>query len=260
MGAKRFLFLLTGDVSEPSRSMIGNYDERFGAMMGLPASETLAARVHAGDPIPDLDAVRAVVISGSPAMITDHHAWAEQAAVWVRGAVERGVPILGVCFGHQLLAYACGGAVARMAAGPEYGTAEVALTDDAATDPLFRRLPPRFPAQESHCEAVTSLPPTAVLLARSPKDRHHAFRIGTCAWGVQFHPERPAAPTRRMLDHNRPSLEKAGVDVARVLDGVRECPDSERLLPAFRDLAMARSEHPGPARTAADSPAGCRGR
>ena len=231
---KPFLFLLAGDVSAPIRRLLGDYDACFRAMLELDQDQTAVVRAHCGEPLPDHAAARAIVVSGSPAMISDHHPWAEEAAGWLRVAVERGVPVLGICFGHQLLAHACGGQVARMTSGPEYGTVEVACTAEASSDPLFAHLTSGFCAQESHCEAVSVLPPGAVRLARSPADTNHAFRIGACAWGVQFHPERTAEAMRLSLRSNAEALGAAGRDVERLIVTARESPEAATVLRAFR--------------------------
>ncbi|NIQ10109.1 MAG: glutamine amidotransferase, partial [Gammaproteobacteria bacterium] len=71
----------------------------------------------------------------------------------------------------------------------EVGTVEVRLRPEAQDDRLFQTLPARFPVHATHSQSVLALPPGAVHLAENDFDPHHAMRIGSCAWGVQFHPE-----------------------------------------------------------------------
>jgi GMP synthase-like glutamine amidotransferase len=126
-------------------------------------------------------------------------AWEDDVAPWLPGtrrllrmAVDAGLPTLGVCLGSQLLALACEGTVERGAAGPEYGGCEVRILPEAAADPLLGPLSVApgglVSVVQWHSDAVTALPPGAVLLADSP-DYTQAFRVGACAWGVQFHIE-----------------------------------------------------------------------
>jgi len=97
--------------------------------------------------------------------------------------------VLGVCYGHQLLAHVFGGTVDYHPEGRESGTHTVTLTASAASDAPFSTMPSQFLAQLTHKQSVLGLPPQAILLGASEFEPHQAFRIGECAWGVQFHPE-----------------------------------------------------------------------
>ena len=110
----------------------------------------------------------------------------------LREALARGVPVLGICLGAELLAEAAGGRTHPCA--PEWGYCEVALEPAASEDDLLADLPPRFEVLQAHNYAC-DLPPGAVALSGAPEEAQ-AFRVGSNAWGVQFHPE----PTLEMLD------------------------------------------------------------
>ncbi len=108
-------------------------------------------------------------------------------------AVEKRTPYFGICLGAQLLVQACGGRVTRCAHGPELGAVDITATAVAANDPVFAAFatsPSRTaPAGSWHYDAATVLPAQSVLLASSEHTTNQAFRVGTRAWGVQFHPE-----------------------------------------------------------------------
>lgn len=101
-------------------------------------------------------------------------------------ALDRGMPILGVCLGAQLLAAAVGADSVRIPR-PEIGWYEVETLPSAREDPVFSVLPKSFSAYCWHSFAV-DLPGEATALARSAVCTH-AFRLGERSWGVQFHPE-----------------------------------------------------------------------
>src|SRR4030042_4477261 len=89
-------------------------------------------------------------------MVTERAPWSEQAAEWLRKAVSGGVPVLGICYGHQLLAYAHGGRVADNPLGREYGTVQVRMGGAAARDELLGGLPASIPVHEGHTQSVLS--------------------------------------------------------------------------------------------------------
>jgi GMP synthase (glutamine-hydrolysing) len=180
----------------------------------------------------------AVIISGSNAMITDNHAWMKRAEKWVREAVASGIPFLGICFGHQLLASALGGTVADNPNGIEVGSVDIHLQPHSSSDKLFADMPKIIPSHVSHRQSVLKIPPGAVHLASSAMDANHAFRFGAVAWGLQFHPEFTAEITQSYLDYYRPVLIQRGVDVDALTRQVKDYPYGRMLLRRFTALTM----------------------
>src|SRR3954454_5108612 len=126
-----------------------------------------------------------MVFGGSMHADQDHlHPWLEPEVAWLRGVLARGVPVLGVCLGAQLLSRAAGGRVWATESGPEIGWDEV---ERSADDPVLGVLPQRFEAFEWH-HYTYDVPAGAVELARSANCTQ-AFRLGEACWAVQFHPE-----------------------------------------------------------------------
>jgi GMP synthase-like glutamine amidotransferase len=139
--------------------------------------------------LPDPDEIDGVIVLGG-SMAADDPALLGTRR-WIRNAVVRDVPFLGVCLGGQLLATALGGIVGP-ASPPEVGVHDVYLTSGGRRDPLFGDLPGRFRVFGWHEDAFEP-PRAAVPLAGSIACEHQAFRFGTNAYGIQFHPEvRPA--------------------------------------------------------------------
>lgn len=223
---------------EISRSA-GDFDDWIAAGLSCPGRiERLAAWEAGGLPAPG--SLAGVVVSGSHAMVTERAAWSERLAAWLRQCVEERVPLLGICFGHQLLAHALGGRVGYRPQGLEIGTHDIALCDAAVEDALFGALPRRFPAQLVHAQSVLQLPPAPTLLARSDREPCQAFRAGGRAWGVQFHPEFSAAAMRAYIGCKAAALRDEGRDPGAIGEAVRETPAAASLLRRFAGLALGR--------------------
>jgi GMP synthase (glutamine-hydrolysing) len=97
------------------------------------------------------------------------------------------IPYLGICLGGQLLAAALGAKVISKR-WEELGTLPVHLTEQGKSDTLFRGVPDPFNTFQWHHDSF-DIPDGGVLLASSAACRHQTFRVGRCAWGLQFHPE-----------------------------------------------------------------------
>jgi len=103
-------------------------------------------------------------------------------------ALQGGTPLLGICLGGQLLAHLAGGVVSSRSPHGEKGVCLVELNREGMADPLFRGVPTPFVTFQLHSDSF-SVPPGATLLAGSAACPAQAFRLGSCAYGVQFHPE-----------------------------------------------------------------------
>ena len=124
-----------------------------------------------------------VVVSGSQTAVYDDREWIDETVSWLGDAIEAGVPVLGICWGHQALARAAGGRVEPMG---EYELG-YATIEQVRESPLFDGMPETFVGFESHSDRVVELPPEATRLAENAVGVQ-AFRLAN-AFGVQFHPE-----------------------------------------------------------------------
>jgi GMP synthase (glutamine-hydrolysing) len=207
-------------------------------------------------PGPDPHSAAAYVITGSAAHVQDREPWVVRTEAWLRDVVAAGVPTLGICFGHQLLAQALGGEVQRNPRGREIGTVEIERLGD---DPLFEGLPPRFGANATHLDSVLRLPPGTVVLARSSLEHHQALRFAPACYGVQFHPEIDGQVMQRYLEARREVLEAEAIDADALMATVGDAPEGRRVIENFlrhvvaHAPAQARAERgvqsPGPERT-----------
>ena len=122
------------------------------------------------------------IITGSSKSLSDRLDWMDT----LRGLLRTDKPVLGICFGHQMLAGLFGGTVEKMP-GVNFGYESVTLTEQARNSPLFRGIPASFLAFSSHRHVVTKLPSEFTLLAIS-SGNIQAFQRENY-FGVQFHPD-----------------------------------------------------------------------
>lgn len=107
----------------------------------------------------------------------------------IRTAAKNEIPILGICLGHQLLAYISGSKIIKSPKQKEIGAVDIFLSEHGKKDILFSGVPAIFLAQQGHGDCVLSLPKKATLMAESKKCKIQAFKIRNNIYGVQFHPE-----------------------------------------------------------------------
>jgi|TARA_Y100000031_G_scaffold153754_1_gene199706 GMP synthase (glutamine-hydrolysing) len=187
--------------------------------------------------LPPLHRVCGIVISGSAAFVTVEEAWNFVAAEYILQAHSRKIPILGVCYGHQLLAWTFKGRVDFHPSGREIGTTEIRLTAPGQNDRLLGNLPNPFLVQVSHLQSVSTLPDKAELLAENDFESIHAFRLGACTWGVQFHPEFDAQIMQAYLLERKEILQAEGLEPDALLRSVAPSPESGGLLKRFARIA-----------------------
>lgn len=233
MSEKTLLIIKTGNTIASLRNQGEDFEDWFIAGSGLPASAFTVRSLFLGEPLPELAVTAGIIVTGSPAYVTDLEPWNEIAAAYLRDAHDRSIPILGVCYGHQLLAWAFGGDVGFHPSGREIGSVQVELTSAAEQDALLGMLPAKFIAQVSHQQSVLSLPDKATLLAYNDFEPHHAFRIGETSWGIQFHPEFSAQVTAAYIKERRDDLLEEGHSPEQLLAQVSASPEAATLIQHF---------------------------
>jgi GMP synthase (glutamine-hydrolysing) len=231
----RPLIVKTGG-ARPELALEGDFEGWIAVGMGLAPAAVDVVAVDAGEALPPPGAPSGIVVTGSSALVSEREPWSERTAEWLARAVEADVPILGICYGHQLLAHALGGAVGANPRGREIGTVQVRVLAAGRTDPLLGTLGDEAPAHATHVESVLALPPGAVRLAESDLDPVQAARFGARAWGVQFHPEFDVDAIRAYLASRSEAKRAEGLDPEQGLARVRETPAGPRLLRRFAEL------------------------
>lgn len=192
------------------------------------------------EPAPPPGPFDGVVVGGSPASAFDPDEWIRRLVQLIRQWTDAGVPLLGICFGHQLIAHALGGRVIRNPRGWEVANSTVDLTPMGRGDPLFDGLPSPLEVMQTHRDIVESLPPGADCLATSPLCPIQSFRLGPSIRTVQFHPEYTVDHMRFVMLPRRDRLEAAGIDVDAKLASLRPAPGSQQVLGNFENHFVAR--------------------
>ncbi len=233
----RKLYILKAGSTLPSLlSTKGDFEDWILTGLGGPSPDRQVLDVRYGAPWPAYDDLSGVIITGSHNMVTEHLPWSERAAEWLLGAVEQKIPLLGICYGHQLLAHALGGLVGDNPLGREYGTFEVRLTPEAAADPLLCDFPSPLKVHLGHVQSVLRLPEGARRLAYNDRDENQAFAYGSRAWGVQFHPEFDAAVVKQYIRHVRKLLRQEGQDPEGLAAASVDTPYGTEILRRFASL------------------------
>ncbi len=237
-----FLILETGQPVASLRRHRG-FPHWIRVAAGLRDDEAVVVNVEAGAALPSREGFAGTIVTGSGAMVTDRADWSDRSATWLHDAAHAGMPLFGICYGHQLLAHALGGEVGDHPQGREMGTIELELHAQAAHDPLFTGLSSPFHAQATHQQTVLRAPEGATVLARSVHDACQAFRWGQQAWGVQFHPEFSATHMRGYVQARHVALQREGHCPKTIAGNVRATPQARRVLSRFihhaRGLARA---------------------
>lgn len=228
MPSKPILIISAGNSFAEITSRHGDFGDWIAAGLG----DANMQHLHATEEkLPDPATVAGAVISGSHAMVTDREPWSEALAEWIRQATSAGIPLLGICYGHQLIAHALGGAVGYRSDGFELGSHLIELQAEVDDDPLFSQLPMQYNAHLVHAQSVLQLPSQATLLGSSVGEPHQCYRVGQHVWGVQFHPEFNETVMQLYIDH----LLQDGKISSATKTVVMPTPYSAKLLKHFAD-------------------------
>jgi GMP synthase (glutamine-hydrolysing) len=238
---KQIALIKTGNTIDQIRLVHGDFEVWFA--QGLGVTDLLQVDVFKYQALPAAESLAGVVITGSAAMVSEKEDWSERTAEWLEKTVHKGVPVLGVCYGHQLLAHALGGKAGPNPAGRQIGTVKTQLIDIAKKDPLLRHLPSTFAAQTSHSEVVLELPPGAEGLAASPLDNNFAIRFAENVWGVQYHPEFSGAIMSEYIRYRSDAIREEGLNPEQLLRKVTETVKANSILKVFAELVSRKNIH-----------------
>lgn len=240
----RLLIVKTGSAFAEARERFGDFDDWFVRGLGPDRFDYRTVTVSDNEALPPLDTLddfAGVVVTGSPAMVSHRLDWSERTAEWLARVVEGDrLPLLGVCYGHQLVAHALGGRVGPNPNGRRMGTRRLQVESEG--DELLGFLGPDSRVHVTHLEVVLDPPPSARVLGATEGDPNHALHFGGRSWGVQFHPEFDARIMRCYVEARSELLDGEGFDSVAILKAVQPAEAGKRLLQRFAEICEADGE------------------
>lgn len=239
----KLLIVKTGTTVPSVKARRRDFDTWIKTGMGWDSGGFEVVHVHLGDALPavaELGDGDGIVITGSPDKVTDRAPWSERTAAWIADAAQTVTPMLGICYGHQLIAHALGGEVVDNPHGRQIGTTDITLTEEGKTDALFGGLGEVLHVPVSHVQSVAALPDGARLLGTTEGDPHHAFAIGDHIWGMQCHPEFDSSIVRGYIEERSAAIASEGLDPDALSRDCIDSADGTLLLRHFADRVRRR--------------------
>lgn len=210
----KLTIIQTGEVPEPLRPRFGPYPPMFQRMFDAAGSgfEFATVPVHEGTPLPDPQGLEGIVITGSAAGVYDDLPWLEPLRGFIRRAYATRTPMLGVCFGHQVMADALGGEVRKSEKGWGLGRHSYRIT---RRPDLLQGEAPELAIACSHQDQVVTRPPEADVFLASDFTPNAGllYRNGT-AISLQPHPEFSDDYARALAELRRGRVPGHVVDAA----------------------------------------------
>jgi GMP synthase-like glutamine amidotransferase len=231
----RLLYLQNG----PRRASVSGLEQRF-ASAGF---EVSAVWAYAGEEPDDVVTYDACFVSGSPHGAYEDIPWINREHDWLRQLAERGAPMLGICFGSQILASAlCGRDQVFRRANCEVGYMDLNVMLPARDDPVTAELGEQVHMFVWHNDEVGAGHPDMQVLARSADCPNHIWRHRRYpVWGIQGHPEVSAEQARPWFDLSRARLEADGADVAALQRMAVDPTKADTMLRRFMRVARGQA-------------------
>jgi len=235
MANARLLYLSNG----PKPQSVAMLDDRFEGW-GLTVDRYWA---YSGEFPKNLDSYDGIFLSGSPHGAYEDIPFIHREHNLIQDAAARGIPMLGICFGSQILASAlCGRDQVFRRHDCEIGFKDLPVTDAARDDAIAGGLSQYVHMFVWHNDEVRGDHPDMTILARSDICPNHIWRYrDTLAWGIQGHPEITAAQAPVWFNQNRKRMQKDGADVDVLIASADEAADAKTMLTRFADVVKTRS-------------------
>ncbi len=194
------LIIRAGNTHAKARAMFGDFDSFIIQGFSKKPDNYLVLNAQVQPKYPELKKLSGIIITGAHENVTDKAAWMMHLQGFIIKAHNVGTPLLGICFGHQIIGETLGGKVDYTDVG-EYGIIEINTSNDST---IFNmEFPSNFYAYASHSQSIIKLPEKAKSHASSKDEPNHIVSFGGKTWGLQFHPEFNSKIMKIYLNKNK---------------------------------------------------------
>jgi len=239
---KIIAIIQTGQPIKSIYDQYGDFNQWIIESMQIDSEKIKTYRIYKHVAFPDPYQISGVIITGSPAMVTEKRQWSEACKDWLRPIINMDIPILGICYGHQLLAQLLGGEAGWNPNGREIGQVKLTLAAQASEDKLLGHLPltdsKHINFYATHQQSVLKLPPDSTLLATTKLDPYHCFRYRNHIWGLQFHPEFSAGVIKSYIRERADDIKRDGLNPKQLVKKVTENNNGTLLLTRFKEICF----------------------
>ncbi|MGB3750458.1 MAG: glutamine amidotransferase [Arcobacteraceae bacterium] len=233
----KYIYIIkTGETFQSIEKKHGDFDQWIIDFLGRTNKNIKVISVLENEKLPSLKSALGFIITGSHAMVSQELPWSVKLEKYIQKISIKEVPLLGICYGHQLIAKALGGKSGFNRKGKEIGKVKINIAKRSRTDPLFQNFPKKFNAFETHYQSVLKLPSDAIILASNFKDKHQAVRYSKNIWGVQFHPEFNKTVMNKYIQNQEKNLIKLGFNIETLLNNIDNCHISHKILTNFLNI------------------------
>jgi GMP synthase (glutamine-hydrolysing) len=235
----KYLYILKVGTTFPlTREKLNDFDSWIARFIQNSHIKIKVIDILKGGRLPNIKNAKGFIISGSHCMVTDELPWSVKLEKYIDNISKTSVPLLGICYGHQLIAKAFGGISDFNVKGEEIGVVKIHKIFNQAHDPLLKKFPNNFSAYETHYQSVVKLPIGAKILAKNKHDNHQAIRYKKNIWGIQFHPEFDQGIMKEYIFHQKETLLQNKVDIDKLLLDVKKCDKSSAILMNFAKIVQ----------------------
>jgi GMP synthase (glutamine-hydrolysing) len=183
----RVTLIKVGETFSELKPRVGCYEDWFQKGLSPYVNDWQIVNAFQGEALPSPHTVEAVIVTGSPVSVYENLPWSVNTGQWLAQVLATDtIPVLGICYGHQLIADALQGKVERSSQGREIG---VSIIDTIEEDPIFEGVTMPMQVWQSHIDEVSKIPSNAKVIASNAHTYAQGMAIGTQCRTVQWHPE-----------------------------------------------------------------------
>lgn len=233
----KYLYILkVGETFPTTKLQYNDFDTWIARF--LKKSKVKTINILGNEPLPNINSAKGFIITGSHSMVTQELPWSIRVEKYIQKLSKTNIPLLGICYGHQLINKALGGKSDYNKKGKEIGIVKIRKTTN---DPLLTNIPKIFYAYETHYQTAIKLSKGAIVLAKNQKENHQAIRFSKNIWGVQFHPEFDKNIMQEYILNQKNDLLRLGFNIDKLIDNIKSCHLSSTILINFEKIVNQNS-------------------